>query len=486
MDAASLELPRRLPLPRAVLARVSDERLVDEVRRGNERAFEALYDRHHRGLLSFCRHMLGSREDAEDAVQQSFVSAHGSAISDDREIIFKPWLYTIARNRCLSMLRARRESAAGEPPEPASAGLTAAVEQRSELRQLLADLAELPEHQRAALVLFELDDLSQREVAAVLGCEVAKVKSLVYQARLALREAHEARALPCAEVREELATAGGVRLPRNIRRHLRSCPGCTAFYDDVRGQRKLLAALLPVAPPAGLKGSVLSAAGTGGGATTGGLPAGVAAQAGSAAGTTTAAVGGGEAAGGGLLASMVGGAGVAKMATVALAASGLAVGGSVTVAGLTNRSASEDQTLKRSAGGGPPAQAAAGANQPPGARAHPGADRKAGQGHPRLENKTGGGLTGVGNPRAEQRTGRGQAQRTQGLQRGNGPGRGRHGRPLARHGSGLHGARGKAVSPGGAGGVGAPRHSKPERRRQEGDSPPGPRGPRKLPSASDP
>ena len=80
---------------------------MSALRRGDERAFEAIYDRHHRALLGFCRHMLGSREEAEDALQQVFAAAYQDLRHGSRRIQLKPWLYTIARNRCLSMLRAR-------------------------------------------------------------------------------------------------------------------------------------------------------------------------------------------------------------------------------------------------------------------------------------------------------------------------------------------------------------------------------------------
>ena len=82
------------------------------VRVGDESAFEAIYDRHHRGILSFCRHMLGSREEGEDAVQHTFIAAYRDITAADKPIQLKAWLYTIARNRCLSILRARREQVA--------------------------------------------------------------------------------------------------------------------------------------------------------------------------------------------------------------------------------------------------------------------------------------------------------------------------------------------------------------------------------------
>src|SRR5919199_2973896 len=98
MEASSLArpgAPRGIRVAPRLLARLSDERLVEQLRRGNDAAFEVIYDRHHRGILAFCRHMLGSHEEAEDAVQHTFISAHDSLLRSDRPIQLKPWLYTI-------------------------------------------------------------------------------------------------------------------------------------------------------------------------------------------------------------------------------------------------------------------------------------------------------------------------------------------------------------------------------------------------------
>src|SRR3954454_6253107 len=99
MEAQSLPRSGRLFLPRSpkVLQAFSDERLVEQVRRGNENAFETIYDRHHRGILAFCRHMLSSADEAEDAVQQTFISAYDAMRADGRELRLKSWLYAIAR-----------------------------------------------------------------------------------------------------------------------------------------------------------------------------------------------------------------------------------------------------------------------------------------------------------------------------------------------------------------------------------------------------
>ena len=246
---------------------MDDVRLAALAAGGDERAFEALYDRHHRALLGFCRHMLGSPEEAEDALQQTFLRAHRALVSRGSPDEVRPWLYTIARNRCLSMLSARRpEAVPAEDAEPAVDGLGAAVEQRADLRALLGDIAQLPEDQRSALVLSELADLSHEEIAGVIDVPKAKVKALVHQARSRLMAEREARELPCEQVRERLSTARGGELRRGpLRRHLAVCEPCRDYRDAVREQRVALGLVLPVVPSAGLKEAILGMFGGGGG-----------------------------------------------------------------------------------------------------------------------------------------------------------------------------------------------------------------------------
>ncbi|MEX2196098.1 MAG: sigma-70 family RNA polymerase sigma factor [Thermoleophilaceae bacterium] len=327
MEATSLPRGRALALPRRVLATLDDERLVRHLRRGNVVAFEVIYDRHHRGILGYARHLLGSREEAEDAVQHTFASAYDALVGGDTEIKLKAWLYTIARNRCLSVLRARREQPA-ELGELSTAGLADEVQQRDDLRALLADLRELPEHQRAALVLAEVAGLGHADIAQVLECDVAKVKSLVFQARSGLIERRQARDTPCEDIREQLAVLTGGSLRRGpLRRHLKACPGCASYRDEVKRQRRMLALALPVIPTVGLKESALAAVGIGGGAAgVGGATAaggGMAAAGGAALGSAGVGASGGLA---GAAASLAAKAGLAKVA-VAVVAGGAAVGG---------------------------------------------------------------------------------------------------------------------------------------------------------------
>jgi RNA polymerase sigma factor (sigma-70 family) len=274
------------------LLRVNDDRLVARVRAGDDDAFEAIYDRYYLSLLAFCRHMLGSRHEAEDALQHSFASAYSALRGGDGVDDLRPWLYTIARNRCLSALRAQREELFADELElrpRAFDGLAGEIQLRSDLRDLVDDLQRLPEDQRAALVLFELGDQSHEQIAGVLGVRREKVKALVFQAREALLRARRARDEPCAEVRERVAT-GDVPRRSVLRGHIDRCPNCAAFEQEVRRQRAAFAAIMPVAPTVGLKASILAALGWGSAAAVGGTGATVAG--------TGATVAGGVAAGG--------------------------------------------------------------------------------------------------------------------------------------------------------------------------------------------
>src|SRR6185295_17236287 len=280
------------------LALVGDDRLVARVRAGDDAAFEIIYDRYYRGLLAFCGQMRGSRQEAEDALQHSFASAYRALRGGVGDIELRPWLYTIARNRCVSVHRARRAqvSADGLAADFGSfEGMSAQVQLRADLRELVEELQRLPDDQRAALVLFELGDQSHAQIAAVLGVRREKVKALVFQAREGLMRARDARATPCVEIREQLATVAG-RVPRRsvLRRHIDRCPGCADFEHEVRRQRAAFAAILPLVPTVGLKASVLGfALGGGGGGSAGAAAAGAIGTAGAATVATGLATGGG-------------------------------------------------------------------------------------------------------------------------------------------------------------------------------------------------
>ncbi|HEX6455968.1 MAG TPA: RNA polymerase sigma factor [Solirubrobacterales bacterium] len=315
-------LARRSPL----LKLQGDEKLIAMARAGNPGAFEAIVDRYQGRLLGFCRQMLGSTEDAEDVLQEVFVNAYRAMLADEREINLRPWLYRIARNRCLNYLRkpkADAQESMDMVPEVDAASTAERVHNREEFRQILADVNKLPETQRAALLLREMDALSYEEIAAAMETTVPSVKSLLVRARISLAEASQARLLTCGEVRVELSEAAeGLRkVSAPVRRHVRECDECTDFRSQIRSNEKALAALFPVGPLFALKGFVASKLGLGTGGA--GASAGAAGAGAGAAGGLSAAIGGGSAAGGiGAIGGAIGTKAAAGVVTAALLTAG--------------------------------------------------------------------------------------------------------------------------------------------------------------------
>ena len=214
----------------------SDERLVAITRRGNQAAYETLVARYNSRLLAFTRHMLGSREDAEDVVQETFAAAYSAMVADERPLNVKPWLYRIARNRALNHMR--RQSAIGVDSfehHVADNGLTTAetVHKREEFRLLMADVRELPETQRTALLLREIDALSYDQIAEAMETTIPSVKSLLVRARVSLAEATEARKLTCEQVRAELGEVAEGLTRLSPRRVLAVCPAPKTGFEPV-------------------------------------------------------------------------------------------------------------------------------------------------------------------------------------------------------------------------------------------------------------
>jgi RNA polymerase sigma factor (sigma-70 family) len=237
----------RSGLPGQVLRVAGDHELVEAVRAGNGWAFELIYERHSPELLALCRRMLGSSQDAEDALQQSFLKAYGALKANGNGIVLRPWLLAIARNECVSTLRRRDHAELDESRVTgATPGLDAELEQRYEIHAALGDLAELPAEQRDALVLSGLAALSGEEVGLILGCDREKVKSLVFRARKSLAESKEARETSCREIRRQLSVLRGGSLRRKmISEHLRHCGDCRHYRRRVDRRRTLAASDAP-------------------------------------------------------------------------------------------------------------------------------------------------------------------------------------------------------------------------------------------------
>jgi RNA polymerase sigma factor (sigma-70 family) len=332
MEVSALSHPSSIPGlrgPTALLRLQSDERLITLTRRGQHAAFEVLCARYQTRLLSFCRHMLASREDAEDVLQEVFAAAFNAVLADERDINVRPWLYRIARNRSLNHLR--RASAIGVDSMDvhfADGGISTGdkVLRRESFRELIADVHQLPETQRTALLLREIDALSYDQIALAMDTTVPSVKSLLVRARISLAEAAEARKLSCDDVRLELGgvAEGLAKLSTPARRHIRGCQRCSLFRKQLKDNNRALALIMPVGPLLLLKKLVLtklgSTASAGGAHVAGGASAAASASA-------TAGAGAAAGAGGGVAGSIVT-AGAGALATKAVA--GLAAAAIVT------------------------------------------------------------------------------------------------------------------------------------------------------------
>jgi RNA polymerase sigma factor (sigma-70 family) len=337
----------------------SDEKLIALIRRGHHGAFDALFQRYQARLLAFCRHMLNSTEDAEDVLQEVFTAAFNAMLADDRPINARPWLYRIARNRCLNHLR--RPVPAGIDSMDVferDGGISTAdtVHKREEFRQIVADVQELPETQRTALLLREIDALSYEQISEAMDTTVPSVKSLLVRARVSLAEAAESRLLSCEEVRLELGhvAEGIAKTTAPVRRHLKHCERCRLFRTELRKANRALAAVYPLGPLVSIKlflakfGSGAAGSGVVGGSSAGvgaastvtagagiaGATGGAAAVGGTAAIGGAAATAGGAAAGGALSAGL---GAVASKAVAGLAAVTIVSAGAVEIKHVTER-----------------------------------------------------------------------------------------------------------------------------------------------------
>jgi len=257
---------------------VSDVALARRVGAGDERAFEELYRRYADSLYRYCLSMLGSREEAEEALQSAMFSAYRSLHGNGREVQVRAWLYRIAHNQCVDRLRRQRPSDAltgleeERRPRPEEQVIL-----REDLHQLRRDLAALAPEQRAALVLREMAGLSHAEIAQALETTTGVAKQLIHDAREGIDAFERGRRLACVDIRRRISDADGrVMRGRAIRGHLRACADCADFRAEVARRRRRLESLFPpLAPPAaqGILDALLGGGAGGGGtaAVSGGL-----------------------------------------------------------------------------------------------------------------------------------------------------------------------------------------------------------------------
>lgn len=166
----------------------TDERLVALVRDGHDPAFSAVVDRYQTELVRYCTRLVGESR-AEDVVQQAFLNAHMALHANDNPIQLRPWLYRIAHNAGLNVLRSSRQQAELDERLAAPGGLEHDVESRERLHEALAAIAMLPEPQRDALTLRAIEGRSHVEIAAALGVSAGAARQHLHRARTSVRAA---------------------------------------------------------------------------------------------------------------------------------------------------------------------------------------------------------------------------------------------------------------------------------------------------------
>jgi RNA polymerase sigma factor (sigma-70 family) len=275
---------------------LSDAAVARRAAAGNRRAFAEIFERYHQDLYRYCAALLGNPEDAHDAVQNTMLKVLRALPGEERDLKLKPWLYRIAHNEAIDVIRARR----GTDQIDAEAlvdggGPTQELEARDRLQELISDIAELPARQRGALVMREMSGLSYDQIGEALQTSPAVARQAIYEARLSLKQMSEGREMPCQEVMRAISDDDGrILRRRDIRSHLRRCEDCRAFRAEIADRRQEFAALapLPAAVSAGILQGLLGGA-AGGTNAAGGAAVGAAAGkalAGSAAIKSAAAV----------------------------------------------------------------------------------------------------------------------------------------------------------------------------------------------------
>jgi RNA polymerase sigma factor (sigma-70 family) len=234
------------------LTRVGDEHLADAVATGRQRAFAHIYERYQQPLYRYCRSMLHSDADAQDALQSTFAAALSALQRRQRSAPLRPWLFRIAHNESVTLIRRRREEPTEHPhAHLMSAGADEVAHGRERFALLVNDLGELPPRQRSALVMRELSGLSHAEIAHALSTTESAAKAAIFDARTALAEFAEGRDLPCEEVKRTLSDRDRRALKgRRLRSHLRSCASCAAFAAAIDQRQADLRALTPALAPA--------------------------------------------------------------------------------------------------------------------------------------------------------------------------------------------------------------------------------------------
>jgi RNA polymerase sigma-70 factor, ECF subfamily len=170
------------------LVEIEDRELVSRVLAGRMGDFRVLVERHQQSIFRFASGLLGNREEAEDVTQEAFLSAFANLSRyDSSRAAFSTWLFTIARNRCINLLKHSRPIALDELDSIANVTQTDPIVSQELSQQLDCALAELPVEQRSAFVLAEIEELPYAEIARIERTSLGTVKSRIHRAKQRLQ-----------------------------------------------------------------------------------------------------------------------------------------------------------------------------------------------------------------------------------------------------------------------------------------------------------
>ncbi|MFC1419069.1 RNA polymerase sigma factor [Streptacidiphilus cavernicola] len=183
--------------PSTAAGRTGDALLAARAAEGDDAAFETLVRNHSGALLHLAQRMLGDQVEAEDAVQECFLTAWRRLPDFRGQAAFGTWMYRIVTNRCLNILRARRPTQPLDSvPEPQAAEYRSSparvAEASATVQALGTALGTLTPDQRACWILRELHHLSYEEIAEVVGIGEPAVRGRIFRARRSLMEAMDA------------------------------------------------------------------------------------------------------------------------------------------------------------------------------------------------------------------------------------------------------------------------------------------------------
>ena len=175
------------PLARMTEAQAQERALVAAAQRGEQAAFGELVRLHQRRAYAVARAIVGTHEDAEDAVQDGFLHAYRALDRFLPDQAFGAWLHRIVANAALDLMRRRKVRAAEELPETVAAPFRDPGEADHLRGRLRAALGDLSERQRAVIVLHDVEGFKHAEIGSMLGIPEGTARSDLHHARAALR-----------------------------------------------------------------------------------------------------------------------------------------------------------------------------------------------------------------------------------------------------------------------------------------------------------